>query len=49
MTDRPAPSGATPSRDLDHREVFARFVDRLAVRLPPRATSERRPPQERTA
>lgn len=48
MTDRTAPPGATPSRDLDHREVFARFVDRLAARLP-RATVERRPPQERTA
>jgi hypothetical protein len=30
----PAPASATPSRDLDHREVFARFVDRLADRLP---------------
>ena len=34
MTDHSAPPGATPSRDLDHREVFARFVDRLATRLP---------------
>lgn len=34
MTDASAPSGATPSRGLDHREVFARFVDALAARLP---------------
>ncbi len=34
MTDTPAPPSATPSRDLDHREVFSRFVDRLADRLP---------------
>jgi hypothetical protein len=34
MTAATAPSSATPSRDLDHREVFARFVDRLAARLP---------------
>ena len=34
MTATSAPPGATPSRDLDHREVFARFVDRLATRLP---------------
>ena len=32
MPDRPAPPGV--GRDLDHREVFARFVDRLATRLP---------------
>jgi hypothetical protein len=36
MTDLSAPSGATPTRDLDHREIFARFVDRLAARLPRR-------------
>jgi hypothetical protein len=34
MTNIPAQSGATPARDLYHREVFARFVDRLATRLP---------------
>jgi len=34
MTSAAAPQSATPSRDLDHREVFARFVDRLATRLP---------------
>ncbi len=52
MPDHPAPPGATPSRDLaplDHREVFARFVDRLAARLPRGPVGERRPPQERTA
>ena len=48
MTDRSAPAGATPPHDLDHREVFARFVDRLAARLA-RATAERRPLRERTA
>jgi len=35
MTDRPAPSRASlphASRDT-HREIFARFVDRLAARL----------------
>ena len=47
MTDRPAPSGATPSLGLDHREVFARFVDRLAARLA-RIAVERRS-VERTA
>ncbi|MDK9697795.1 MAG: hypothetical protein OEL76_15550 [Siculibacillus sp.] len=34
MTDTAAPPRATPARDLDHREVFARFVDRLVIRLP---------------
>lgn len=33
MTDRTAPPGATLPHGLDHREVFARFVDRLAGRL----------------
>lgn len=48
MSDHPAPACATPPRDLDHREVFARFVDRLAARLP-RAAPGDRPPQQRTA
>lgn len=33
MTDRTAPAGASLPHGLDHREVFARFVDRLAGRL----------------
>ena len=48
MTDISAPSGAIPSLGLDHREVFARFVDRLAARLA-RLPAERRSIVERTA
>ena len=48
MTDNSAPPGATPSLGLDHREVFARFVDRLAARLA-RLPPERRALLERTA
>lgn len=47
MTDISAPAGATPSLGLDHREVFARFVDRLAARLA-RIAVERRA-HDRTA
>jgi hypothetical protein len=47
MTDVSAPSGATHAHGLDHREVFARFVDRLAERLV-RLPAARRP-EERTA
>ena len=39
MTDHPAPARATPPRAPSresHREIFARFVDRLAARLPRR-------------